>query len=65
MRSRIKVRQAEIKEKALASHSFKFLCQPTLGTFTKSHRLPHILNFVKEPNFANTLKTGISNEIAV
>ena len=52
MRSRIKVRQAEIKEEDLASHFFKFLCQTTFGTFTKSHRLPHILNFVKEPNFA-------------
>jgi len=25
------------KEKALASHFFKFLCQPTFGTFAKSH----------------------------
>lgn len=65
MRSRIKVSRTEIKEKALASHFLKFLCQPTFGTFTKSHRLPHILNFIKEPNFTNTLKTGISNEIAV
>jgi putative transcriptional regulator len=33
-----------------ASHFLKFLCQPTFGTFAKSHEPTHNLNFAKEPN---------------
>jgi len=53
MRSKIKEWKINKKEKALASHFFKFLCLPTFGTFAKSHEPTHNLNFVKEPNFAN------------
>jgi hypothetical protein len=53
MRSEIKEWKNNKKEKALASHFFKFLCLPTFGTFAKSHEPTHNLNLVKEPNFAN------------
>ena len=53
MRSEIKEQKNNKKEKALASHFFKFLCQPTFGTFAKSHEPTHNLNFAKEPNFAS------------
>jgi len=53
MRSEIKEWKNNKKEKALASHFFKFLCQPTFGTFAKSHEPTQNQNFAKEPNFAN------------
>ena len=53
MRSEIKDWKNNKKEKALASHFFKFLCLPTFGTFAKSHEPTHNQNFAKEPNLAN------------
>jgi len=53
MRSEIREWINKKKEKALASHFFKFLSQPTFGTFAKSHKPTHNPNFAKEPNFAN------------
>jgi|GEM_PF-6337870 len=53
MRSEIKEWKNNKKEKALASHFSQFLCQPTFGTFAKSHDPTHSLNFAKEPNLAN------------
>jgi len=65
MRSKVKARKTEIKEKALASHFFNFLCHPTFGTFTKSHRLMQNLNFVKEPNLAYALQTKTKIEMVL
>jgi DNA-binding XRE family transcriptional regulator len=36
--------------KAPASHFFKFLCQPTFGTFAKPHKPTLHPSFTKEPN---------------
>jgi hypothetical protein len=59
MGSEIKELKNNKKEKALASHFFKFLCLPTFGTFAKSHEPTHNQNFAKEPNLANTPLTSI------
>jgi len=59
MRSKIKEWKNNKKEKALASHFFKFICHPTLGTSAKSHEPTHNPNFAKEPNFDNALLTSI------
>ena len=47
------------KGKAPASHFFKFLCLPTFGTYAKTHKRTHNLNFAKEPNLANAQLTSI------
>jgi len=58
MRSKIKELKNNKKRKASASHFLKFLCLPTFGTFAKSHKPTHNLNFAKEPNLANaTIKS--------
>ena len=59
MRSKIKEWKSLKKGKALASLFFKFLCQPTFGTFAKSHEPTHNQNFAKEPNLANAPLTSI------
>ncbi len=59
MRSKLKEWINNKKEKAPASHFFKFLCRPTFGTFAKSHEPTHNLNFAKEPNLANAPLTSI------
>ena len=58
MRSEIKEWKNNNKEKALASHFFKFLCLPTFGTFAKPHEPTDNQNFTKEPNLANALLTS-------
>jgi hypothetical protein len=66
MRSEIKEWKNNKKEKPLALHFFKFLCQPTFGTpartaggFAKSHEPIHNQNFAKESNLANAPFTSI------
>jgi len=59
MRNKIKEWKNNKIEKALPSHFFKFLCQPTFGTFAKSHEPTHNPNFAKEPNLANAPLTSI------
>ncbi len=53
MRSKTQEREIDKKEKAFASHFLKFLYQPIFGTFAKSHKPTHNLNFAKEQNLSN------------
>ena len=58
MRSEKKELKNNKERKALASHFFKFICQPTFGTFAKSHEPTLNQNFAKEPNFSNAPLTS-------
>jgi len=59
MRSKIKDRKTNTKEKALALHFYKFLlCLPAFGTFAKLYKPTHNQKFVKETNRANSPLTS-------
>jgi aminopeptidase-like protein len=66
MRSGIIDRKIDKNGNALASHFLKFLCQPTFGTFAKSHKSTHNLNFAKEPNLASaSVKSILQGQIGI